>query len=118
MSKMLFRRTSSDYATKELIYEWIIRSEVRYRVFARILEEIGLKGPFRFKYHGKPLSDTFICETEEKKKYRIILLFPDADGTTGICIRDGKTRNFILLKTVKFAKILHLFYNDNKNPRV
>lgn len=104
MSKMLFRRTSSDYATKELIYEWIIRSEVRYRVFARILEEIGLKGPFRLKYHGKPLSDTFICETEEKKKYRIILLFPDVDGITGIYIRDEKKEEFYPFKDGKVCK--------------
>lgn len=104
MSKMLFRRITSDYETKELIYEWMIRTNVRYRVFARILESIGLKGPFKLKYYGKPLSDTFICQTEGKKKYRIILFFPDLDEIAGICIRNGKKEEFYPLKDGKVCK--------------
>ena len=109
MGKMLFRRVSSDYQTKELINSWMIRTGVRYRVFARILEKIGLKGPFRCKSFGGLLSDSFTCKTSDGKKYKVLLIFPDENSLASLWIRYEKTTYFFFFKHGKIYKNNNFF---------
>lgn len=108
----LFRRITADWQTKNLIREWMEHTSrnyfvFRYRVFAKVLESVGMKGPFTLTYHG---SQTFICEFQldpkstAKTQHTVFLRFLDTDSVAEVWVDSKEGRKvFNLNKEGKFV---------------